>query len=125
MSAPTEQTYRVATYSHACTAYIRTTLRRALEFHGRDNVWHGTEYVNAALTMTTGPDILPDESVWDLSKTQLMTIHRALEYRQGKRKAGTADIGVSHVVLAEWSFIEAEITRVLRSIWHSEGRYWM
>lgn len=124
----TEQTYRVATYSYACTAYVRTTLRRALELQSRDNIWAGTEYINAARGMvlnTYTTTRLPDESVWELTRLELMTIHRALEWRRAKRDAGTADKRVRHVIRSEWSFIEAEIARVVRAIWHAEGKYWM
>lgn len=122
------QKYQVSTYSHACNAYIRTTLRRALEFQGRDNIWSGTEYVNAAHGMVGvlgWSDILPDEPVWELTKLELMTIRRALEWRQGKRTAGSVDTSISSEQLEEWAQIEQEITNVLRTIWHSEGKYWM
>ncbi|MFD5308326.1 hypothetical protein [Streptomyces ardesiacus] len=125
----TEQTYHVATYSYACTAYVRTTLRRALALQSRDNVWVGTEYVNAARGMVGplgGPsEYIPDTQVWELTRTEIMTIHTALEWRKGKRDADKADTHVRHVIRAEWSFIEAEIARVARDIWHSEGKYWM
>jgi hypothetical protein len=120
--------YRVTTYSYACTAYVRTTLRRALELQSRDNVWAGTEYVNAARGMvpnTYTTNRLPDESVWELTRTELTTIHRALEWRKAKRDAGTTDIHVRHVIRAEWSFIEAEISRVLRAVCRAEGKYWV
>ncbi|MGC9439245.1 hypothetical protein [Streptomyces sp. WG5] len=124
----TDQKYRVATYSYACTAYVRTTLRCALALQSAQNVWDNEEHANTARGMM-GPvgwsEILSDTQVWELTKLELMTIHRALEWRKAKRDAGTADTHVSHVIRAEWSFIEAEITRVLRAVWHSEGKYWM
>jgi hypothetical protein len=70
-------------------------------------------------------NFLPDEQAWELSKLELMTIHRALEWRKAKRAAHRTDISVRHVIKAEWSFIEAEIARVLRAVWHAEGKYWM
>jgi hypothetical protein len=120
-----ETRYAVATYSYACTAYVRTALRRALEFQPRDNVWFGTEYVNTARGMVDGPGILPDVSVWRLTKLELMTISRALEWRRGKRAAGKVDVNVSPSILLEWESIENEVSRVLRDVWHSEGKYWM
>lgn len=123
--AETIERYRVATYSYACSAYVRTTLRRALELQSRDRVWAGSEYINAARGMVTGLSTLPDESVWELTKTELMTIHRALEWRRSKRAFGIVDQGIRPVILAEWEQVENEIYRVLRSIWHNEGKYWM
>lgn len=117
--------YPVDTYTYACTAYVRTTLRRGLALQPQENVWAGTEFVNAARGMVAGPDMLPDEHTWELTKTELTTIHRALEWRQARRKAGKADVSTRHEILTEWSFIEAGIRKVLREVWHSEGKYWM
>lgn len=106
----TDQTYTVATYSYTCTAYVRTMLRRALELHPTHNVWVSTEYVNAAQGMTnlvTWSDILPDETTWSLTKTQLTTIYIALQWCRDE------------------CLIEGEIYRALQGIWHSEGKYWM
>lgn len=123
-----DKRYRVATHSYACTAYVRTTLRRALALQPQENVWHGTEYVNTARGMAGvlgWSEILPDEQTWELTKLELMTIHRALEWRRGKRKAGKVDQKIRPEIVAEWANIENEIARVLREVWHSEGKYWM
>lgn len=124
-----EQRYPVATYSYCCTAYVRTVLRRALALQSEENVWAGTEYVNAARAMVGefgGPSFaLPDVQVWKLTETELKTIHRALEWRRGKRAADKADLTIGPSILADWERIENEIYRVLRKIWHSRGLYWM
>jgi hypothetical protein len=120
-----ETRYSVPTYSYMCTAYVRTVLRRALALQCQENVWSGTEYVNAAREMTTSLSILPDVQVWRLTKTELMTIRTALEWRKGKRAAGSVDTCIGPDILRVWSWIEAEVTRVLREVWHSEGKYWM
>jgi hypothetical protein len=120
-----ETRYAVATYSYACTAYVRTTLRRALALQPTDNVWAGTEYVNTARGMVghTGwaTETLPDEQTWSLTKHELMTIRRALEWREGK----SAYLSNSQLLRDEWSNITNEINRVCREIWHSEGKYWV
>lgn len=119
-----DKRYTVATYSYACTAYVRTTLRRALALQSTDNVWSGTEYVNTARGMvgaTGWSEILPDEQTWELTKLEIMTIHRALEWRESR----PAYLRSSQLIRDHWKNITNEITRVLRSIWHSEGRYWM
>lgn len=119
-----EQTYRVSTRSYACTAYVRTTLRRALEFQPRDNVWAGTEYINAARGMVPNPHTtsrLPDDQAWELTKLELRTIQIALEWRHGKVSYQRA----RQEHKDHWSLIEDEINRVVRAIWHSEGKYWM
>lgn len=124
----TEEKYTVATYSYACTAYVRTTLRRALALQSTHNVWAGTEYVNAAngmVGLTGWCVLLPDETTWDLTKLELMTIHRALEWRNGRRMGGLTDPNTSLDIVMEWAQISDEIYRVLQSIWHSEGKYWM
>lgn len=124
-----EPRYPVATYSYTCTAYVRTVLRRALALQGHENVWSGTEYVNAARTMVGqcgGPSFaLPDVRVWKLTKLELMTIHRALEWRRGKRAAGRVDLTIGSHILSEWEQVENEIHSVLREVWHSEGKYWV
>lgn len=123
-----EKRHKVPTYSYTCTAYVRTTLRRALEFQGKDNVWAGAEYVNAAKAMCgnqTWENFLPDKETWSLTKLELMTIKSALEWRRAKRSEGKWDDRVSHSTWCEWGRIEAEINRVLREIMHSEGKYWM
>jgi hypothetical protein len=120
-----ETRYSVPTYSYMCTAYVRTVLRRALVLQCQENVWSGTEYVNAAREMTTSLSILPDVQVWRLTKTELMTIRTALEWRKGKRASGMADLCIGPDILRVWSQIESEVTRVLREVWHSEGKYWM
>jgi len=117
--------YTVATYSYACTAYVRTTLRRALELQSTHNVWAGSEYVNAAKAMVPNTYVtckLPDETTWELTKLELMTIHLALEWRKAKRM-GTRVTPIT--LVREWAHIEEEIYRVLKGIWHSEGKYWM
>ncbi|MFJ3084352.1 hypothetical protein ACIPJG_31990 [Streptomyces halstedii] len=121
----TEQKYTVATYSYTCTAYVRTTLRRALELQSTHNVWAGTKYVNAAQGMLGNfwSDILPDEQTWELTKLELMTIHRALEWRKGRR--GFSDTDRDEKLYPEWDNIADEIYRALREVWHSEGKYWM
>lgn len=120
----TDQQYKVATYSYACTAYVRTTLRRALALQSTHNVWAGSDNVNAANGMMWGwSDILPDETTWELTKLELMTIHRALEWRKGRR--GFNDTGRDEKLYGEWDQIADEIYRVLQGIWHSEGKYWM
>lgn len=121
----TEERYPVATFSYACTAHVRTVLRRGLAFQSQENVWTGTEYVNAARAMVGSLSILPDTKVWKLTETELKTIKRALEWRAAKRKAGKTDLMVGPDILAEWQQIEDEITRVLREVWHSRGLYWM
>lgn len=125
MSTDQVTRYRVATYSYACTAYVRTTLRRALELQNRDNVWSGTESVNAARGMVAGSGVLPDTQVWRLTETELMTIHLAIQWRKGMRRSLRADTRVRGSVIEEWSRIEDEILRVLREVWHSQGKYWM
>jgi len=122
----TEKRYSVATHTKACAAFVRTTLRRALASQYRDNVWHGTEYVNTARTLAGNVGappsaFLPDEPVWELTKHELATIHRALEWRQSRPSYKN----YAPELRAEWSRISDEITRVLRDIWHSEGRYWL
>lgn len=119
--SPVEKRYTVATYSYACTAYVRTTLRRALELQSTQNVWSGTDYVNTGRSLVSLSK-LPDEQTWELSKLELMTIHLALEWRKAKRM-GTRVTRIS--VEKEWANIENEIYRVLREVWHSEGKYWM
>lgn len=119
-----DKRYRVATYSYACTAYVRTTLRRALALQSTDNVWVGTEYVNTARGMVGvlgWSEILPDEQTWELTKLELMTIRRALEWRESK----SVYLHNSQILRDEWANITNEISRVLRDIWHSEGKYWM
>jgi hypothetical protein len=119
-----DKLYRVNTYTYACSAHVRTTLRRALALQPTDNVWTGTEYVNAARQMVgaSGPsEFLPDEPVWELTKLQLLTIHRALEWRESK----SSYLSNSQLLRDEWSNITDEINRVLREVWHSEGKYWM
>lgn len=121
----TDQKYKVATHSYVCTAYVRTTLRRALEMQPTHNVWAGTEYVNTARGMMGigWSDILPDETTWELTKLELMTVHRALEWRKGRR--GFSDTDRDAKLYGEWDQIGDEINRVLTGIWHSEGKYWM
>ncbi|MET9816859.1 hypothetical protein [Streptomyces sp. NPDC006355] len=120
-----ETLYQVATFSYMCTAYTRTALRRALALQYREKVWSSTEYVNAARAMVTSLHTLPDVRVWRLTKTELLTIHIAFEWRRAKRKQGKADLCIGPDILARWSRIEDEVHRVLREIWHSEGKYWM
>ncbi|WP_371665970.1 hypothetical protein OG306_33115 [Streptomyces sp. NBC_01241] len=121
-----ETRYTVATYSYACTAYVRTTLRRALELQGTQNVWAGNGAdVAQEMLGSEWADILPDRTTWELTKLELMTTHRALEWRKGKRKAGETDHGISESTTEEWAHIEDEIYRVLQGIWHSEGKYWV
>ncbi|MEU0952782.1 hypothetical protein ABZ353_10630 [Streptomyces niveus] len=125
---PWTPTYRVPAYSYTCTAYVRTTLRRALELHSTQNVWADTKYVNAANALVgrhTWADFLPDKTTWNLTKTELMTIHSAITWRKAKRFAGLVDRGVTSTQTQEWAHIEDEIYRVLRGIWHAEGKYWM
>ncbi|MEU9258967.1 hypothetical protein AB0D68_10820 [Streptomyces sp. NPDC048212] len=124
----TEQKYTVATYSYVCTAYVRSTLRRALELQSTHNVWTGSEYVNSAAAMVPNTYVtckLPDEQTWELTKLELMTIHRALGWRENRRWSEETDLTVPAVVVAEWGGIQDEIYRVLQGIWHSEGKYWM
>ncbi|MEU0159034.1 hypothetical protein ABZ154_09380 [Streptomyces sp. NPDC006261] len=124
----TEKRYRVATYSYACTAYVRTTLRRALELQSTQKVWTGTEYVYAAMALVPNTYVttkLPDEQTWELTKLELHTIYRALGWRKGRRNGGHTDLNTSVEQCEEWSNIEEEIFRVLREVWHSEGKYWM
>ncbi|MFJ6010226.1 hypothetical protein ACIQHZ_31575 [Streptomyces halstedii] len=124
----TEQKYTVATYSYTCTAYVRTTLRRALELQGTHNVWAGTEYVNAARAMvpnTYATTRLPDEQTWELTKLELLTIGRAIAWRRARRHAGLADTNTPLDLEMEWGQIQDEIHRVLQGVWHSEGKYWM
>ena len=124
----TETRYTVATYSDTCTAYVRTTLRRALALQPTHNVWTGTEYVNAARGMVGvigWSEILPDADTWSLTKTELMTIHLAIEWRRSRRMADIMDRRIRQSTLDEWAHIEDEIYRVLRGIWHSEGKYWV
>jgi len=59
--------------------------------------------------------------VWELTKLQLLTIHRALEWRESK----SSYLSNSQLLRDEWSNITDEINRVLREVWHSEGKYWM
>jgi Iap family predicted aminopeptidase len=66
-------------------------------------------------------EFLPDEQTWELTKHELMTIHRALEWREGK----AVYLRHSQLLRDEWSHITNEIKRVLREVWHSEGKYWM
>lgn len=120
-----EPRYSVATYGYCCTAYVRTVLRRALALQDQESVWARTEYVNAARAMTVDLSILPDVQVWKLTETELETIHRALEWRRGKRAAGRVDLTIGSSILADWERIENEIARVLRGIWYSRGLYWM
>lgn len=120
-----ERRYPVATFSYMCTAYTRTALRRGLELQHIENVWQGTEYINAARGMVTSLHTLPDVRVWELTQTELMTIHIAFKWRKGKRAAGKADLCIGPDIIADWSRIENEVHRVLREIWHSEGKYWM
>ena len=119
-----DKRYTIDTYSYACTAYVRSTLRRALELQPRDNVWASTEYVNTArgLVGPTGwSEYLPDERTWELTKLELMTIHRALEWRENK----PSYLHSSQLLRDAWSNISEEITGVLRDIWHSEAKHWM
>jgi hypothetical protein len=90
----------------------------------QENVWQGTEYVNTARAMVgvSGPsEFLPDTQTWELTKHELMTIKRALEWRESK----PAYLHHSQELRNEWSHITDEVNRVLRGIWHSEGKYWM
>lgn len=119
-----EKRYTVATYSYACTAYVRSTLRRALELQSTHNVWTGTDYINTARSLVSLSK-LPDEQTWELTKLELHTIYAALSWRYANRSVGTADLSTSPEIEAEWSHIEDEIYRVLREVWHSEGKYWM
>ncbi|MFE8916891.1 hypothetical protein [Streptomyces globisporus] len=120
----TEQKYRVATYSYACTAYVRSTLRRALELQSTQNVWTGTDYINTARSLVSLSK-LPDEQTWELTKLELQTIYKAIAWRRARRSSGETDRNTSLAIEAEWSHIEDEIFRVLREVWHSEGKYWM
>lgn len=120
----TERKHTVATYSYACTAYVRTTLRRALELQSTHSVWADAEYVNAARAMVPNTYVttrLPDATTWELSELELSTIHRALQWRKEFR--GTDQRYEN--LYQEWGFIEEEIYRVLQGIWHSEGKHWM
>jgi len=117
--------YSVATYAFTCTAHVRTTLRRALELQPVQKVWQGDEYANCARAMVTDLSILPDVEVWRLTKFELLTIHRALDWRKAKREAGMVDLYIPESVRRLWARIEDEIYQTLREIWHSEGKYWM
>ncbi|WP_157875619.1 MULTISPECIES: hypothetical protein [unclassified Streptomyces] len=126
MNETEEKRYTVATYSYACTAYVRTTLRRALELQSTQNVWVGGDYVKTAKALvpnTYETCKLPDETTWELTKLELMTIHQALEWGKAKPERTGTDREVNRFV--EEAQIEDEIFRVLQGIWHSEGKYWM
>ncbi|MCX4554153.1 hypothetical protein [Streptomyces sp. NBC_01500] len=119
-------------------AFVRTSLRGALELHHRYNIWTGTEYVNAARAMSSkgspdllseyvnaaramsgkdSPDLLSDDDVWELDKVQMLTIKRALDWRMSTMEDNPN---------AEcYELIRDEINGQLRALYHSEGKYWM
>lgn len=122
------QKYIIPTYSYVCTAYVRSTLRRALELQSTHNVWADSDYVNSAqfmIGLETWERVLPDTQTWDLTRTELVTIRQALAWRRERRNAGQCDHSAKESLAFEWGRIEAEVNQVLRGIWHSEGKYWM
>jgi hypothetical protein len=120
-----EKRHDVATFNETCTAYVRTILRRALELNNLQHVWTGTEFINAAVRMTRSPSVLPDVPVWRLTEMEVKTIHRALEWHASKRRGGFVDTGLPTSILLMYARIELEVERVMRGIWHSQGKYWM
>ena len=119
-----EAVYRIATYSPACTAYVRDTLRRAIAAQGYQTVWPTAEYVSAARGMvgvsyTMTP--LSDEWMWRLTETDILTIHYALGWRRYRRATGHMDQCIGEALLQEWEQIENEIYRVAQYVWHNRG----
>ncbi|MER7043635.1 hypothetical protein [Streptomyces jumonjinensis] len=102
--------------------YLRTTLRRALEFQSVQSVWSGAEHINNAIAMLYS-DELSDSGPWMLTKSQLSTLVAATEWRRAKR--GTWDVHTNPEILAHYSEIEKEISEAYRSACHAEGCYRM
>lgn len=109
-----ERRYAVRTSTVSQCAYVRTTVRRALELQAQYNIWTGTEYVNAARELAA--EGLPDVPVWNLTKTELRTLARAIESRRARRNAGRCDVTTSETVLADWHEIEEAILRKHRTV---------
>ncbi|MBD0739821.1 hypothetical protein [Streptomyces sp. CBMA29] len=106
-----ERRYAVRTFSVSQRAYVRTTLRRALELQPQYNIWAGSEYVYAARELVADGGRLSDEPVWNLTKTELRAVARAIESRRARRIAGRCDVAASETALTDWHGIEEAILR--------------
>ncbi|MEU7230136.1 hypothetical protein [Streptomyces chrestomyceticus] len=102
--------------------YLRTTLRRALEFQATQNVWSDAEHVNNATSMIHGNEIT-DTGPWEFTKSQLSTLVAAIKWRRGKH--ATWDRMASPDIRKHWAEIEGEIIDAYRSACHADGAQWV
>ncbi|MCC2279493.1 hypothetical protein LKL35_29285 [Streptomyces sp. ET3-23] len=120
----TDKTYTFAVGAEMHRDYIRAAVRGSLENHSSHNVWYGTEYVNAAVGMAREGG-LSDAPAWELTKAQLVTLVRAIEFVRARVKYGQVVAGVPSSALDELVQLEERLNKKLREVWHDEGRWWM
>ncbi|MGW9170167.1 hypothetical protein [Streptomyces decoyicus] len=103
--------------------YLRWVLSEALKRHGSDNIFIGTEHVNAACHMSRDLSI-SGEVPWGLDKIQLRTLVIGLRWWDASTRKGYYNDRWPQALKELYGAVEKAVKDAYRAACHADGQTW-